>query len=214
MVDLILVGASGLAREVLSVLHGAGDDRSVGVLDDSPGLAGTTLDGAPVLGSVDTIGEYPQADILLCVGSGRSRARLAARLEALGVDEARYTRVVHASVDVPASCSIAPGCIVLAGVVLTTDVVLGPHVAVMPHVTLTHGDRVGAFVTLCAGVTLGGDVRIEQAAYLGMNSAVRQLLTVGADSTIGMGAVVLCDIPPGQTWLGVPARRYENGQPE
>jgi sugar O-acyltransferase (sialic acid O-acetyltransferase NeuD family) len=168
--------------------------------------------GAPILGSLETVGEYPDAEILLCVGAGVTREAMARRLGDLGVGIARYARVVHPDLQLPDSCTIGAGSIVLAGVVLTVDVVVGKHVVIMPNVTLTHGNRISSFATLCAGVTLGGEVRVEEAAYLGMNACVRQRVRIGSHSTIGMAAAVLTNVPAHETWLGVPARRYENGQ--
>ncbi len=50
-------------------------------------------------------------------------------------------------------------------------------------------------------------MRIGEAAYIGMNASVRQGISIGARATVGMGAVVLNDVPPDETWAGVPARR-------
>lgn len=212
MVDLLLVGASGLAREVLSLLRTAGDTRRVGILDDSPALRGTRMASAPILGALEDVAEYPDAELLLCVGAGAVRELMSKRLSELGVGTTRYARVVHAGVELPESCTIGAGSIVLAGVVLTVDVVVGEHVVIMPNVTLTHGNRISSYATLCAGVTLGGEVRIENGAYLGMNASIRQRVRIGSHSTIGMAAAVLTDVPAHETWLGVPAHRYENGQ--
>jgi sugar O-acyltransferase (sialic acid O-acetyltransferase NeuD family) len=206
MTELLLIGASGLAREVLNVLRAGADTRTVGVLDDLPELWGESIDGAAVLGGLDEVVRHPDAQLILCVGQGGARARIAERLARLGATDARFARVIHPGVEVPGNCLIGAGSVVLAGVVFTADVVLGQHVVVMPHVTLTHGNRVESFATLCAGVTLGGDVRIGNGAYVGMNASVRQRVRVGAGAVLGMGAALLDDMPPDETWVGVPAR--------
>lgn len=197
---------------MLSVLRADGDRRTLGILDDSPALWGGHLAGVPIHGALDTVAEYPDAEILLCVGNGAARAQLASRLAALGVLPTRFTRVVHRGVEIPATCSIGAGSIVLAGVVLTADVVVAEHVVIMPNVTLTHGNRIASYATLAAGVSLGGDVQVDEGAYLGMNSTVRQRVRIGSRATIGMAAAVLTNVPAHQTWLGVPARRHEIGQ--
>ena len=76
----------------------------------------------------------------------------------------------------------------------------------MPRVVLTHDDDVADYVTLCAGVTLGGGVHVRTAAYLAMSCSVRENVTVGAGAIVGMGAIVLQDVPANQTWIGAPAR--------
>jgi serine acetyltransferase len=76
----------------------------------------------------------------------------------------------------------------------------------MPNVVLTHDDVVEDFATLCAGVALGGSVRVRPRAYLGMNASVRESLTIGTDAVVGMGSVVLRDVPDEETWFGTPAR--------
>jgi acetyltransferase-like isoleucine patch superfamily enzyme len=91
--------------------------------------------------------------------------------------------------------------------VLTAAVRVGAHVAVMPHVVLTHDDVVEDHVTLASGVRLGGGVRLERGAYVGSGALVRERTTVGAWSLIGMGSAVLGDVPPGEVWVGSPARR-------
>lgn len=203
MRDLLLLGASGLAREVA-----AADQRQyriAGVLDDDAELRGSRLAGVEVVGGIAHAAEY-DADLLVCVGSGRARRAVVARLAALGVAGTRFATLVDASVRIPAGCVVGAGSILLAQVALTADVEIGRHVVVMPNVTFTHDCRVDDYATLTAGVSLAGTVTVGEAAYLGMNASVRQRLAVGAGAVIGMGAAVLSDVPPGETWAGVPAR--------
>lgn len=203
---LVLVAASGLAREVLALLRLHPLHDVVGLVDDDQARQGTTVDGVPVLGEVAALAGMPGVQVLVCAGRGTVREKLVARLAALGVEADRYATVVHPGVELAPGCNVGVGSIVLAGTVLTAAVTVGEHVVVMPHVTLTHDDTVADFATLCAGVTLGGGVAVGRAAYLGMSAAVRENLHVGARSTLGMGSALLADLPDGQTWAGVPAR--------
>lgn len=203
---ILLVAAGGLAREALAAERVLGRFRTVHLLDDDPSLWGTTVGGARVVGGLEEVKRYDDCAIVVCAGHGAVRRRLVSRLTELGVLEDRYTSVIHPGVDVPAGCTVGAGSVLLAGVVLTVDVTIGRHVVAMPHVTLTHDDLVEDYATLCAGATLGGGVRVGSAAYVGMSSSVREGVSIGAGSTLGMGAALLRDLPPGQTWVGVPAR--------
>lgn len=211
MDELLLVAASGLARETLAAVRALGRHRVVGVLDDDPASHGADVDGVPVLGATSLVSRHPDAKVLLCPGSGVARRSLARRL---GLEPARYVTVVAGSADLGADTRVGPGAIVLGGVVATTSVTVGAHAVLMPNVVLTHDDVVGDFATLAAGVTLGGRVQVGEAAYLGMASSVRQQVRVGAGGTLGMGAVLLEDLPPHQTWAGVPARPLAVGPEE
>lgn len=202
---VILVAASGLAREVLSAIQAAESHEVVGVLDDDTTRLHEDVGGAKILGSIDDVGSFPSFDLVLCAGRGAARERIAARLAALGVPDGRYLVVRHPSVDIPPSCEIGFGTILLAHAALTADVRIGRHAVVMPSVTLTHDDVLEDFVTIAAGVSLGGGVRVEERAYLGMNSTVRERITVGRGAALGMGAALLQNLPAGETWIGVPA---------
>jgi sugar O-acyltransferase (sialic acid O-acetyltransferase NeuD family) len=209
MTELLLIGASGLAREVLACVRENGQFDVVGVLDDDESRAGSTLDGSPILGPASHVLRYPEARVVVCIGAGSVRERVVARLAGLGFPGYRFATVVEPSVRVPSCCDIGPGSILLGNVTLTTGITVGSHVVMMPGVTVTHDDVVEDFATLAAGVSLGGGVRVGRAAYLGMNSSVRPGTRVGAGSRVGMGAAVLRDVPDGETWAGVPARVLE-----
>jgi sugar O-acyltransferase (sialic acid O-acetyltransferase NeuD family) len=206
MTPLTLLCASGLAREVLAVVCLETPGRPVRLLDDDPSTWRSTVFGVPVEGSLDLAQETSGGELLICAGSATARRAIARRLSELGIGRERYGRIIHPLADVAPGCSVGRGSILLSQVVLTANVQIGDHVVVMPHVTLTHDDVVEDFATLCAGVTLGGGVHVESGAYLGMRSAVRERVAVGHDAVLGMGSVLLRDLPPRQTWAGVPAR--------
>jgi sugar O-acyltransferase (sialic acid O-acetyltransferase NeuD family) len=214
MSTLVVVAASGLAKEALAVPGFVDSFDRVVVADDDPRRWDGDHAGFPVLGGgLERLVELASCKVLVCVGSGRARRTIVARLAHLGIGEGRFASVRHPSVDVPTSCSVGEGSILLAHVSLTCDVRMGRHVVAMPGATLTHDDVVEDFATLCAGVSLGGGVRVGEAAYLGMNSSVRERLIVGRGSTLGMGAALVTDLPDDETWVGVPAARVPVKEP-
>lgn len=206
---LVVVAASGLAREVLATDGFLDTFDDVIIVDDAAKKWGTELAGHVIVGGLDQIAAYPRYSIIVCAGKGAVRRDIVARLAELGVGDDRYATCVNLRAEIAKDCPVGAGSIVMAGVVMTADVRVGRHVVLMPQVTLTHDDVVDDYATLCAGVTLGGSVRIGEAAYLGMNGSVRENLTVGADSMLGMASALVHDLPDGETWVGVPARAHQ-----
>ena len=84
---------------------------------------------------------------------------------------------------------------------------------------------VGNDVTLYQGVTLGGTGNFSDrqrakrhptlcdGVFVGNNANVLGDITIGANSRVGAGSVVLRDVPPNSTVVGVPAHIvYRNGE--
>ena len=80
---------------------------------------------------------------------------------------------------------------------------------------------VGSDVTLYQGVTLGGTGKgqgkrhptVCDGVFVGNNANILGNITVGQNSRVGAGSVVLSDVPPNSTVVGVPAHIvYRNGQ--
>jgi serine O-acetyltransferase len=80
---------------------------------------------------------------------------------------------------------------------------------------------VGSDVTMYQGVTLGGTGKghgkrhptVCDGVFIGNNANILGNITVGENSRVGAGSVVLSDVPPNSTVVGVPAHIvYRNGQ--
>ncbi len=80
---------------------------------------------------------------------------------------------------------------------------------------------VGSDVTIYQGVTLGGTGKghgkrhptVCDRVFIGNNANILGNITVGENSRVGAGSVVLTDVPPNSTVVGVPAHIvYRNGE--
>jgi len=187
---LLLVAASGLAREVLAAVRTHDTFDVVGFLDDSLALQGATIDSVPVLGTIDQIVDQPRTQVLVCAGRGAAREAIVARLDRLDVSPARYATFVHPSVEVPSGCDVGTGSILLAGVAMTASVVLGELVVVMPNATLTHDDVLQDYATICAGVALGGGVVVGREAADELGGPIRIAQVSGQVASAGFVALI------------------------
>lgn len=209
--DLVIVGSGGFGRETAETireLNECGSNwRLLGYLDDDEARQGTLVDGVPVLGGRDELRRLPGASVVVCTGRPDNYTSRMSIVGDLGLPPERYATIVHPTAAVSSSSSMGPGSVLLAHVTLTAAVHVAAHVAIMPHATLTHDDVIDDFATIGSGVCLGGGVRIGQAAYLGAGALIRENRTVGAFALVGMGSVVIGDVPEREVWAGVPARR-------
>lgn len=79
------------------------------------------------------------------------------------------------------------------GVVIHADAVIGDDCMIMQQVTI------GQLAT-------GGAPTIGSRVYIGAGARVLGPITIGDGARIGANAVVLCDVPPNATAVGIPAR--------
>jgi UDP-N-acetylglucosamine acyltransferase len=69
-----------------------------------------------------------------------------------------------------------------------------------------HDAQIGNDVTIGPNAMVGGHCIIQDRGYLGMGCMLHQHVIIGELAMVGMGAVVLGDVPPFATVVGNPAR--------
>jgi serine O-acetyltransferase len=99
-----------------------------------------------------------------------------------------------------------------------TGTVIGPGLFISHgQGTILSAERIGANLQVHQGVTVGWDYRgdrrpiIGDDVFIGAGAKILGALTVGDGARIGANAVVVCDVPPRATAVGVPARIVADG---
>jgi len=207
MIGVMILGAGGHAQVVADILlraHEAGANcRPIGFLDDNSSLAGTTIMGLPVLGSIAQLGQFDHDAVIAAIGDNRTRFRIFASVRARGE---RIVNAIHPAAVLAPDVRLGEGVMICAGVVVNTGTVIGDNVILNTGCTVDHHNRIGNHAHIAPGVHLGGEVTIGEGTLVGIGATVIPQRTVGAWSVIGAGSVVSKDIPAHATAAGVPAR--------
>jgi len=210
-IQVIVYGAGGLGREVMQIvlktLVAGREYDALGYVDD--GIApGTVLNGFPVLGGGDYLQNLDR-DIALVLGIAAPdiKARLYHRFK--DKRNISFPNVIHPETSVNEYASLGRGVVTAFGSYISLDAVLGDFVFVNNGASVGHDAKIGAFTSVMPLAAISGSVTVGERCLIGAQCSVKQGLSIGSDATIGMGSVVLSDVPKGATVAGNPARRIQ-----
>lgn len=209
--DIVLVGAGGHGRVVLSTLLALGSFRIVGFVD-SHLKPGTSVNGIKVLGNDEVLSEvYRQGchQAFISVGSVRDtsiRRRLFEKLTSHGF---LLPSLVDPKAVVADSALLGPGAYVAAGAIIQSGAVIGKNVIVNTGAVVDHDCSVGDFVHIAPGATVSGGGQIGEGSHIGTGSSVIEGISIGKQTIIGAGSVVVGNIPDFCKAFGNPCRVQE-----
>lgn len=206
MGDLIVVGGGEHARVVIDVAQAQGW-RVLGYLDHQAQPETTQRTGVPWLGPDAALPAHFRDDarVQFTCGIGGQPAVRRRVVATLNLPVERWAIIIHPSAVVSPQATLALGCQVLARAVVQTGAVLGAHTVVNSSAIVEHDVHVGDFAHLAPGAVTGGGVTIGEGVLIGLGARVRDHLQVGARAVVGVGAVVITDVPADTTVAGVPA---------
>jgi sugar O-acyltransferase (sialic acid O-acetyltransferase NeuD family) len=203
--DLVIIGASGHAKDVAWIVESRGDEWNLrGFLDDDLASAGVKLTGRNWLGRIAAWREFADCAFAVAIGAPRVRAKIVAAMTAEG--RPRFASLIHAAAHVSSRSKIGQGAMIGPGVTVSVDAQLGAHVIVNAGATIAHDDLIGDFCTIAPQAALSGNVTCEDGVEIGTAASIRQGTRVGRGAMIGMGAVVTRDVAANECVVGNPAR--------
>lgn len=209
MKDLYIIGAGGFGREVVWLVERINAVKQSwnlkGFIDDNVSLHGTLEGGYPVCGGTDYLIQQQEKVWVVCaVGAAKIRKKIIERLQIYS--NIQFATVVDPSVICSDRVEIGVGSIICAGTILTVDIKIGKYVIINLDCTLGHDDVIEDFVTIYPSVNVSGNVYVGEGAELGTGMQIIQGKTIGKESILGAGAVVVKDIPERCTAVGSPAK--------
>lgn len=202
MKDLIIIGAGGFAKSVLDSVDYM-NFRMVGFLDDIK-PKGTQHLGYSVLGrSIDEITQPENYVYFIAIGNNAKRKLWYDKLKARNLS---LINVIDHSAIISHHATIGEGCFVGKLAILNHSSRIGNNCVINTRALVEHGCNISDHVNVSTNATLNGDVVCEEGCFIGSCTVINGQVTVGSWSLVGSGAVVISDVAPNTTVVGVPAR--------
>lgn len=208
MKDVVIVGASGCAKEILFLLEENNKIEEewniIGFIDCDKNQTNLKY---PVLGDDDWLMEQTrELAVIIAVGSPSLKKRL---YEMYSASPFLYFPAIVSRHALVGQCNMGMGCIICNNCTLTVDVNLGNFVTVNVGTTICHETSIGDFTTLAPGVNVSGNVNIGGNCDIGVGSKIIQNISIGNDVIVGAGTVVIRDVDKNCTVVGNPARKIK-----
>ena len=204
--DLLILGLGAHGPEMAEIVDRVNDVEEawnlLGFVSPDGKEVGECANGYPVLGGMEVLEEYPDACV---VPHGEVPERL-------DVPRHRLASLIDPSAFVSRTAQIGAGCVIYPHCYVGLRAQLHDFVFCLSGCVINHDCVIAERVILTSGVSLAGYVQVESDCYLGQRCTCRQYLTIGRGSQIGMGAVVLENVPANSVVVGNPARRLRDRQ--
>lgn len=212
--EYVIFGSGGFAREVAEIVRFSGQGvydpdtgtslvRLLGFLDDNPAKHGTVVGDLPVLGGADWLESRPGTNVLLGVGSPGAKRSIVERIRPFSPV---FPTLVDPSARVGSRVTMGDGVVICGNVIVTCDVTIKEFAAINLGATIAHDMWIGAYCTVAPACNLSGYTVLHEGVELGTNVSSIPGVQIGAWTTVGAGAVVTKDLPPGVVAVGIPAK--------
>jgi len=205
--NLVIIGASGLAREVYDLaLTCYGDNpefKVKGFLSDGP----STIESMGYPKVLNTVTDYTVeiGDVFFCaIGNVSDRKKTSEIILAKG---GSFINLIHPTAIISPSAKIGTGVAIKAYSSIASDVTIGNFVYLQSSVILGHDVIIGNFCQVNSFAFFAGYVHIEDLCVINAGAKFIQNIKVGTGATVGIGSIVLTRVKAGTTVFGIPAKK-------
>lgn len=214
MDKVIVIGGPGSAVSVGGAIMNAAKTfgnkvELAGILNDHTNAK--DINGIPVLGALSTAASFAKEGYkfiftIYKIGGQPQRIQL---FNSLGIPESSFFTFVHPLAYVAPGVQLGAGSVVMPNACVSHNTKIGIGSLIMSNAFIGHDTLIGNHCFVAATSCIGSYITIKDGAWMGFNSTVRGRQKVGRFAAVGVGSVVVSDIPDEEIWIGNPARFHK-----
>jgi acetyltransferase EpsM len=128
------------------------------------------------------------------------------KIEKLMIPLERYYTLIHPQATVSRAAKVGNGTFVGPHANIMPNAVIGNHCSFRASANVGHDCILGNYCYMGPNSTLSGRVKLGHGVHIGPNASVIEGVEIGSYSVIGIGSVVLKNIPDFSIAFGYPAK--------
>jgi len=203
----LILGASGLAKEVFELLASTGTDNEVVFVDVNAGEIKIGTKVYSVIKEQDVLDNYNPREVLLynAIGFPGLRRNVFEKF-----DGWQFPNIVANSAILSPTLKLGRGNVFCEGVVITADVEIGNNNYFNLNITVGHDSLIGDHCVVNPGANISGNVTLCDSILVGTGANLLQNLSVGKNSVVGAGACLTKTVmDEGAVLVGIPAKNIK-----
>ena len=199
MKKLVIIGAGQYSKVVASSL--SRKYKLIGFIDE--GRTGTHI-GLPIFGSsIEEVPKYEKCCYFVALGEVEPRKRWYDTLVEKGLE---VINVIDKTANIAKDVRYGTGNYFGKNVIVNSGTVIGDNNMFNTASIVEHHCKIGSHIRIAPATTLCGVITVGDSAFLGSNSTFIGVQKIGEHAIVGAGAVVLGNVEPYTTVVGVPAK--------
>lgn len=199
----IIIGAGTYGQVYKEYLQS--EYNVTGFYDDNSILHGQIIDDIEVKGNIqDAIQNESNCAVFVPIGNNSARVKILKEFENKGFDVPSF---IHPNTTIHSSVKIGKAVYILPSTNIMPLTYIGNYSMISMGVNIAHHNIIEEGCFFSQGANIGASIKIKELTYIGISATLMTgIKSIGKNSLIGAGAVVINDVPNNAVMAGVPAK--------